>query len=80
MQVLSRNYKHNLENLWIVHPTMWIKMAFFFCSPFLDSSVTAKVAVCPTLAVLQEDFEEGGLPLPPEVYDNDRNATKGWFT
>jgi len=77
--VLSANFKQNLDNLWIVHPTMWVKMAFFVCSPFIDQGLSAKVFVCETLDDLYEDFEKDGLPLPAMVVKTDQKRKSQWF-
>eukprot|EP00301_Raphidiophrys_heterophryoidea_P026144 c8953_g1_i1.p1 GENE.c8953_g1_i1~~c8953_g1_i1.p1 ORF type:complete len:608 (+),score=152.74 c8953_g1_i1:2-1825(+) len=77
--VLSHNFKNNLDNLWIIHPTLWVKMAFFVCSPFMDEAMSAKVFVCETLDDLYEDFEKDGLPLPAVVVKTDQKRRTQWF-
>eukprot|EP00300_Choanocystis_sp_HF-7_P037544 c53729_g1_i1.p1 GENE.c53729_g1_i1~~c53729_g1_i1.p1 ORF type:complete len:610 (+),score=161.95 c53729_g1_i1:43-1830(+) len=78
--VLSREYKHNLRNVWIVHPTVWVRMAYFFCAPFMDVGMTNKVAICHSLADLYNDFQEGGIPLPKVVLSTDEELSKSkWF-
>eukprot|EP00298_Acanthocystis_sp_HF-20_P029200 c8084_g1_i1.p1 GENE.c8084_g1_i1~~c8084_g1_i1.p1 ORF type:complete len:245 (-),score=65.30 c8084_g1_i1:62-796(-) len=77
--IMSRDYKQNLQHLWIVHPTFWVKMAFFFCSPFMETTVATKVFVCESLKDLYVDFEKDGLPLPSEVIKNEEARNKSWF-
>jgi hypothetical protein len=43
-EVLSRQYKRNLEQIWIVFPSFWIRLAWLFCKPFMDGDVTGKVS------------------------------------
>jgi hypothetical protein len=76
--VLSREYKHNLKSLWVVHPTFWVKMAYFFCSPFMDSSLNANIVVCEKITDLYRDFEQDGLPVPQIVMQADQARAK-WF-
>eukprot|EP00299_Pterocystis_sp_00344_P015324 c7644_g1_i1.p1 GENE.c7644_g1_i1~~c7644_g1_i1.p1 ORF type:complete len:528 (+),score=139.79 c7644_g1_i1:38-1621(+) len=77
--VLRNDYKQNLQNLWIVHPTIWVKMAFFFCSPFLDPGMMTKVTVCEQVEDLFVDFDRDGLPLPKVVQIADEQRRASWF-
>eukprot|EP00300_Choanocystis_sp_HF-7_P013315 c18246_g1_i2.p2 GENE.c18246_g1_i2~~c18246_g1_i2.p2 ORF type:complete len:161 (-),score=52.36 c18246_g1_i2:171-653(-) len=77
--VLQGQYKDNLQHLWVVHPTMWVKMAYFFCAPFMDTTLAAKVVVCESVDDLYEDFEKDGLPLPAVVLRTEAERKRSWF-
>jgi hypothetical protein len=77
--VLSREYKHNLQNVWIIHPTVWVRLAYFFCAPFMDEGITKKVTICESLSDLYEDFEKDKLPMPKIVISTEESRAASWF-
>eukprot|EP00298_Acanthocystis_sp_HF-20_P010390 c18830_g1_i1.p1 GENE.c18830_g1_i1~~c18830_g1_i1.p1 ORF type:complete len:669 (+),score=304.10 c18830_g1_i1:45-2051(+) len=77
--VLSREYKHNLKNVWIIHPTVWVRLAHFFCAPFMDEGIANKVFVCESIESLYDYFDKDGLILPACVIKSEEEQKSSWF-
>ena len=72
---ISRPYKKNLQNLYIVHPTMSMRSFFFFCRPFISVKFWRKLQYCDNVTELMNKIAPIKIRLPDFVRDYD--STKG---
>eukprot|EP01112_Ceratiomyxa_fruticulosa_P001401 TRINITY_DN1147_c0_g1_i8.p1 TRINITY_DN1147_c0_g1~~TRINITY_DN1147_c0_g1_i8.p1 ORF type:complete len:502 (+),score=93.18 TRINITY_DN1147_c0_g1_i8:195-1700(+) len=68
--IFNRKYKKNLKLLYIVHPTMWVKLTFRLFQPFLSTKFWRKVVYVDDTAQLQKFFGRD-LGLPAMVFERD---------
>ncbi|EFC50431.1 predicted protein, partial [Naegleria gruberi] len=66
-KTITRKYKKNLKSLYIVHPTMMIKVIMKCFSPFVSEKFWKKLHLADTVQDIFKDIPEHILPLPPTV-------------
>ena len=62
--LFDRRFKKNLKQLYIVHPTFWLKTALQFLRPFISSKFYAKIHYLNKLADIFPHFPQGKVKLP----------------
>lgn len=69
--LLTRKYKKNVKNLYIVHPSMWMKMVLWFITPFVSKKFWEKLAYIDKLQTLPRFVSPQLLKVPKfiEQYD-----------
>jgi len=65
--IFSRECKHNTKSVWVIHPTVWVRLAHFFCTPFMDRNIPIKLTICQNMTSFYEDFEQSGYQFPQSV-------------
>ena len=68
---LSRKYRKNLKNLYIVHPSMWHKLLMGVMSVFVSVKFAEKLVYIPRLADLQAHVSLSQLYIPDVVRSYD---------
>eukprot|EP00123_Amoebidium_parasiticum_P017763 comp23981_c0_seq1/m.42558 comp23981_c0_seq1/g.42558 ORF comp23981_c0_seq1/g.42558 comp23981_c0_seq1/m.42558 type:complete len:396 (-) comp23981_c0_seq1:347-1534(-) len=71
-RTLTRSYKKNLKNLYIVHPTFWIKTIFTLARPFISPKFYAKIVHCNNLAELAVQVPLNQIDVPNPVLEFDQ--------
>jgi len=66
-RTITRKYKKNMKSLYIVHPTMMIKVIMKCFSPFVSEKFWKKLHLVDTVQDIYKDIPEDRLPLPPTV-------------
>ena len=66
-RILSRKYKKNLKTLYIVHPTLWIRLLMGFFKPFISYKFWDKIIVCNSLSELRPALPVNQLSIPKKV-------------
>lgn len=69
--IFARKYRKNMKRLFIVHPTFWVKMLFWFANPFVKKKFYKKLRYVPRLYDLYEFFEPKSLVIPDKVHKFD---------
>ncbi|EGC39001.1 hypothetical protein DICPUDRAFT_93698 [Dictyostelium purpureum] len=74
-QMLPRNYKKNLKNLYILHPSGWLKFLLLAMSPFLSEKFWNKVEYLDYIQEIPGILERNLIKskLPEEVKEYDEN-------
>ncbi|GAM24981.1 hypothetical protein SAMD00019534_081560, partial [Acytostelium subglobosum LB1] len=71
--LLPRNYKKNLKNMYIIHPSTWLRMMFMALSPFMSEKVWNKVVYIDYLQelpnTLNKELIKDKLPGVVKVHD-----------
>eukprot|EP01135_Chromosphaera_perkinsii_P003175 Nk52_evm64s236 gene=Nk52_evmTU64s236 len=70
-RILSRKYKKNLKALYIVHPTLWIRLLMGFFKPFVSYKFWDKIVTCHSLSELRPSLPLNQLTIPSKVLDYD---------
>jgi len=65
--IFNRKYKKNLKLLYIVHPTMWVKMTFRLFKPFISSKFWKKLVYIEEGADVYSYFPKDQISLPDFV-------------
>ncbi|KAI9203378.1 Rho GTPase activation protein [Polychytrium aggregatum] len=68
-QKLSRDYRKNLKNLYIVHPTMLAKLMMRTLGAFISSKFAAKIVWVPNLTHLSSYVPIAQLQIPDVIYE-----------
>jgi len=76
-KVLDRRYKKNVKNLFIVHPTNFIRVIYNFFKPIISVKFGSKVQYVRHLNELSHHMELDRLPIPKPVIDHDRKVNPG---
>ncbi|KAN0034269.1 hypothetical protein ACTFIV_000762 [Dictyostelium citrinum] len=73
-QMLPRNYKKNLKNLYILHPSGWLKILLLAMSPFLSEKFWSKVEYLDYIQEIPGVLERSNIisKLPQSVKDYDK--------
>eukprot|EP00163_Fabomonas_tropica_P023666 TRINITY_DN41061_c0_g1_i1.p1 TRINITY_DN41061_c0_g1~~TRINITY_DN41061_c0_g1_i1.p1 ORF type:complete len:137 (-),score=44.77 TRINITY_DN41061_c0_g1_i1:64-435(-) len=69
--IFNRKYKKNLKALYIIHPTMWLKLAFWFLTPFLSKKFWKKLVYVPKLFDLFNYLDRNQVDIPDAVFEHD---------
>jgi len=69
--VFSRKYKKNLKAMYVVHPTMWIKAAMMFLTPFVSKKFWKKFFYIEHVRDLHVHIPPSQVVLPSIVMDYD---------
>ncbi|KAG2393224.1 hypothetical protein C9374_009801 [Naegleria lovaniensis] len=77
-RTITRKYKKNLKSLYILHPTMMIKVIMKCFSPFVSEKFWKKLHLVDSIQDIYKDIPEETLPLPPTTiaYDIMQNNIK----
>lgn len=71
---LDRSFKKNLKSLFVVHPTMFIKIVWNFFKPFISEKFKSKLVYVNSLKELTTTLGLGGTTqpkLPEQIYQFD---------
>ncbi|XP_075159706.1 rho GTPase activating protein at 68F isoform X2 [Haematobia irritans] len=68
---LDRNFRKNLKNLYVVHPTWFIRVIWNFFSPFISEKFRKKLVYISSLDELRQALGLSKLKLPDTVYNFD---------
>ena len=63
-QIFNRKYKKNLKQLFIVHPTFWIRTSFKLFRPFLSSKFWRKLTYIDNIEQLDQYIDRDEIVLP----------------
>lgn len=75
-KVLDRRYKKNVKNLFIVHPTNFIRVIYNFFKPIISVKFGSKVQYVRHLQELSQHMELDRLPIPKSVIEHDRRVNR----
>ena len=64
---LDRNFKKNLKQLYVVHPTTFIKMVWFFFKPMISEKFKNKLVYISSIEELKEILGQKNLNVPDNV-------------
>jgi hypothetical protein len=64
---LDRSFKKNLKQLYVVHPTTFIRMVWFFFRPIISEKFKRKIVYTSSLVELKELLGLNGLNVPDTV-------------
>eukprot|EP01028_Stygiella_incarcerata_P009214 TRINITY_DN432_c4_g1_i1.p1 TRINITY_DN432_c4_g1~~TRINITY_DN432_c4_g1_i1.p1 ORF type:complete len:244 (+),score=56.02 TRINITY_DN432_c4_g1_i1:150-881(+) len=70
-KVFVRDFKKNVEFLYVVHPTTTLKIMIGFSRPFISKKFWVKMRMLPFLSMLSVHVPLEGLNLPDCVCEND---------
>lgn len=73
-KALTRKYKKNLQNLYVVHPTIFVKMVTWFTRPFVKKQFKSKIRHVSRLSSLFKTFDCKQLRIPHEVLQHDHKV------
>ncbi|XP_037934127.1 rho GTPase-activating protein 68F isoform X2 [Teleopsis dalmanni] len=68
---LDRNFRKNLKNLYVVHPTWFIRVIWNFFSPFISEKFRKKLVYISSLDELRQALGLCKLKLPDNICDID---------
>lgn len=68
---LDRNFRKNLKNLYVVHPTWFIRVIWNFFSPFISEKFRKKLVYISSLDELRQALGLSKLKLPDNICDLD---------
>lgn len=68
---LDRNFRKNLKNLYVVHPTWFIRVIWNFFSPFISEKFRKKLVYISNLDELRQALGLSKLKLPDNIYNFD---------
>lgn len=79
---LDRNFRKNLKNLYVVHPTWFIRVIWNFFSPFISEKFRKKLVYISSLDELRQALGLSKLKLPDNIYnfDDSLNHTRSRHT
>lgn len=66
---LDRSFKKNLKHLYVVHPTMFIRVIWNLCKPFISVKFKNKLCYVSSLEELRENLGLKSLKLPENIYE-----------
>lgn len=74
---LDRNFKKNLKHLYVVHPTTFIKMVWFFFKPMISEKFKNKLVYISSIEELKELLGQKNLIVPDNVreFDEKQNSS-----
>jgi len=64
---LDRNFKKNLKQLYVIHPTTFIKMVWFFFKPMISEKFKNKLIYISSLDEMKELLGQKNLIVPDNV-------------
>lgn len=64
---LDRNFKKNLKQLYVIHPTTFIRMVWFFFKPMISDKFKNKLVYTSSLNELKELLGLQNLNVPDNV-------------
>ena len=70
--IFENKYRKNMKTFYVVHPSIWFRLAVWFMSPFLSSGFWKKIVYINNLRDLFEHFDANQLLLPEFVFRYDR--------
>eukprot|EP00753_Platysulcus_tardus_P010995 PLAT3188.3.p1 GENE.PLAT3188.3~~PLAT3188.3.p1 ORF type:complete len:282 (-),score=127.89 PLAT3188.3:112-831(-) len=70
-QLLSWQYHAKLVNMYVVHPTVWLKFALWLLTPMVSDAFWKRLVYIERAALLYNHFEVSQLILPDEVLEYD---------
>ncbi|XP_039963888.1 rho GTPase-activating protein 68F isoform X2 [Bactrocera tryoni] len=68
---LDRNFRKNLKNLYVVHPTLFIRFIWKFFSPFISDKFRQKLVYISSLDELRQALGLSKIKVPDSVCDFD---------
>eukprot|EP00298_Acanthocystis_sp_HF-20_P001611 c12023_g1_i1.p1 GENE.c12023_g1_i1~~c12023_g1_i1.p1 ORF type:complete len:501 (+),score=178.61 c12023_g1_i1:60-1562(+) len=71
LSLLPRKYRAKLQNLYVVHPTMWMKMLLWVLTPFISQEFWTKLVYVEKLDGLYRAVPVQLLNMPQFVKDHD---------
>lgn len=73
---LSRNYKKNVQKLYIVHSSWWFKIVLGFMTKIVSSKFAAKIVILDRLAELPDHVPCEEMDIPDEIkcFDEKSNS------
>ena len=75
--ILVRKYKKNVQYIYVVHPTMWIKALIVFLRPFVSTKVWRKLVQVEHVTDLNSCI--ASLEVPPHVLEYDQKYNQSIF-
>jgi ganglioside-induced differentiation-associated protein 2 len=69
--IWDQKYSTNLDALYILHPTFWLKVFAALVKPFISTSFTRKLRYVVSLEQLYDIIDHEQLRLPDFIYDED---------
>jgi O-acetyl-ADP-ribose deacetylase (regulator of RNase III) len=75
--ILVRKYKKNVQYIYVVHPTMWVKTLIAFLRPFVSTKVWRKLVQVAHVSDLSSCI--ASLEVPPHVDEYDKSYNKSIF-
>ena len=78
--VFDNRYRKNMKNLYVLHPSVWFKLALWFMSPLLSSSIWNKIVYVNEVRDLFHMFHPTQLLLPEFVYRYDREINQASYS
>ncbi|KAI9587476.1 rho GTPase-activating protein 68F isoform X2 [Glossina fuscipes] len=74
---LDRNFRKNLKNLYVVHPTWFIRVIWNFFSPFISEKFRKKLIYISSLDELRQSLGLSKLKIPDNICDFDDKLNSG---
>ena len=76
---LDRNFRKNLKNLYVVHPTWFIRVIWNFFSPFISEKFRRKLVYISSLDELRQALGLCKLKIPDNIceVDSKLNSSRG---
>lgn len=68
---LDRNFRKNLKKLYVVHPTLFIRLIWNFFKPFISEKFKNKLIYISNLDELKQSLGLNQLKLPENIYEFD---------
>jgi O-acetyl-ADP-ribose deacetylase (regulator of RNase III) len=75
--ILVRKYKKNVQYIYVVHPTMWVKTLIAFLRPFVSTKVWRKLIQVAHVSDLNSCM--ASLEIPPHVFEYDKAYNQSIF-
>ncbi|KAJ9086477.1 hypothetical protein DSO57_1003811 [Entomophthora muscae] len=69
---LGRKYKKNLKNLYVVHPSLWVRLLMDMMNKIISPKFARKVTWIKTLSELANFVPLSNMTIPAAVYDHNR--------
>lgn len=66
---LDRNFRKNLKKLYVIHPTLIIKVIWNFFKPFISEKFKSKLIYISNLEELRLALGLNSLKLPENIYE-----------
>ncbi|XP_053662437.1 rho GTPase-activating protein 68F [Anopheles marshallii] len=74
---LDRSFKKNLKKLYVVHPTTFIRMVWFFFKPIISEKFKSKLIYTSSLDELKQSLGLNTLKVPDPVREFDEKINNG---
>ncbi|XP_050096389.1 rho GTPase-activating protein 68F [Anopheles aquasalis] len=74
---LDRSFKKNLKKLYVVHPTTFIRMVWFFFKPIISEKFKSKLIYTSSLDELKQSLGLNTLKVPDPVKEFDEKINNG---